>query len=66
MFTHQPQAATFCESTGQPAQSKIHKFVPAGLRPPNRTTQTYFGPADIVRYSWARSNMAQDQWQTWA
>ncbi len=31
------------ESTGQPGQSKLHQVVPAGLRPPNRTTRTYVG-----------------------
>ena len=70
MFAHQPGAATFSESTGQPGQSKLHKVVPAGLRPPNPTTRTYVagGPADIVWYSWARSHrdMTRDQWQTWA
>ena len=66
VFAHQPGAATFSESTGQPGQSKLHKVVPAGLRPPNRTTRTYVGPADIVRYSWAREQHDRDQWQTWA
>ena len=65
-FAHQPGAAAFSESTGQPEKSKLHKVVPAGLRPPNRTTRTYVGPADLVRYNWARSNMTRDQWQTWA
>jgi hypothetical protein len=36
-------AATFSELTGQPGQSKLHQVVPAGLRPPNRTTRTYVG-----------------------
>ena len=66
LFAHQPGASTFSESTDQPGLSKLHKVVPAGLRPPNRTTRTYVGPADIVRDSWARSNMTRDQWQTWA
>ena len=80
VFAHQPGDATFSESTGQPGQSKLHLVVPAGLRPPNRTTRTYMagvrppnrtarthvGPADIVRYSWARSIMTRDQCQTWA
>ena len=43
VFAHQPGAATFSESTGQPGQSKLHQVVPAGLRPPNRTTRTYVG-----------------------
>ena len=38
----------------------------AGVRPPNRTARTHVGPADIVRYSWARSIMTRDQCQTWA
>ena len=33
----------------------------AGVRPPNRTARTHVGPADIVRYSWARSIMTRDQ-----
>jgi hypothetical protein len=41
VFAHQPGAATFSESTGQPGQFKLHQVVPAGLRPPNRTTRTY-------------------------
>jgi hypothetical protein len=58
----------FTELTGQPEQSKLPKVVPVGLRLPNRTTRTYVGPADIVRYrdSWARSIMTRDQCQTWA
>ena len=63
LFEHQPGAATLSESIGQPGRSKLHKVTPAGLRPLNRTTLTYVGPADIVRYSWARSNMTRDQWQ---
>ena len=43
LFAHQPGAATFSESTGQPGQSKLHQVAPAGLRPPNRTTRTYVG-----------------------
>ena len=43
VFAHQPGAATFSESTGQPGQSKLHQVVPAGLRPPNRTARTYVG-----------------------
>ena len=31
-----------------------------------RTARTHVGPADIVRYSWARSIMTRDQCQTWA
>jgi hypothetical protein len=64
VFAHQPGAATFSESTGQPEQSKLHTVVPAGLRPPIWMTQAYVGPADILRYSWALSNMTRDQWQT--
>jgi hypothetical protein len=41
VFAHQPGAATFSESTGQPGQSKLHQVVPAGLRPPNLMTRTY-------------------------
>jgi hypothetical protein len=62
LVAHQPRAATFRESTGQPGQSKLRTAVPAVVRPPYRTTRTYVvWPADIVRYSWARSNMSRDQ-----
>jgi hypothetical protein len=57
LFAHQAGAATFSESTGQPGQSKLHKVVPAGLRPSNGTTRMYVGLVDIVRCSWARSDM---------
>ena len=33
-------AATSRESAGQPGQSKFHKVVPAGLRPPEQATPT--------------------------
>ncbi len=56
LFAHQPGAATFSESTGQSGKSKLHKARPW---PPNRTTRTYVGPADIVRYSWARRRFLQ-------
>ena len=45
-FAHQPGAATFSESTGQPEQSKLHKVVSAGLQQQNLRTRTYVGPAD--------------------
>ncbi len=64
MRAYQPGAATSIEVTGQSGQSSytpLENIVPAGLRPPNRTTRTYDGPAVTLRYDRARSSMARDR-----
>jgi hypothetical protein len=63
MRAYQHGAATSIGVTGQSGQSNTpsESIVPAGLRPPNRTTRTYDGPAVALRYDRARSSMDRDR-----
>ncbi len=64
MGAYQPGAATSIEvmvSLGNPSYTPSENIVPAGLRPPNRTTRTYDGPAVTLRYDRAGSSMARDR-----
>ncbi len=67
MVAYRPGAATSIEVTGQSGQPRLHQsenisfnIVPAGLRPPNRTTRVHVGPAVTLRYDRARSSMARN------
>ena len=66
MFAHQPGAASFSESTGQPGQSKFQLCRPSGTTAAEWTTRTYVLLVGKVQYNWARRNMTRDKWQTWA
>ena len=49
-----------------PSYTPSENIVPAGLRPPNRTTRTTAWLADTEHYAWARSTTTRDQWRRWS